>query len=296
MPKLDLTAAKRIKMSAGEILALKGPGYSWVKPSAYGPSDLEYYETAPLSEWPGFVSALAAHAPHLWDFQNPTVTYAFDRFASGSTATLVETVANAGTNGSSLATDLSRTEVGVNDYAPILDPPYGIQTRYVGNGFGDGLRINDASKPDLVDKRLIALVQPINVSNRNLISGLPGALRISATGFNVITAAETITFLSTVPARFGVFEFSIRSASEQAPNGGVTVRQNATEFTATFANRVDSGAVVINKVFAENSDRSAGYRATIMFTVPNSFSAARLAIVRRMLGLKRDAMNTALGV
>lgn len=32
MPKLDLTAAKQIKGPMGEILALKGPGFAWVKP------------------------------------------------------------------------------------------------------------------------------------------------------------------------------------------------------------------------------------------------------------------------
>lgn len=32
MPKLDLTAARRIKGPWGEARALKGPGFSWVKP------------------------------------------------------------------------------------------------------------------------------------------------------------------------------------------------------------------------------------------------------------------------
>ena len=34
MPKLDLTAAKQIKGSMGEILSLKGPGYAWTKPAS----------------------------------------------------------------------------------------------------------------------------------------------------------------------------------------------------------------------------------------------------------------------
>ena len=33
MPKLDLTAAKQIKGSMGEVLSLKGPGYAWAKPA-----------------------------------------------------------------------------------------------------------------------------------------------------------------------------------------------------------------------------------------------------------------------
>ena len=34
MPKLDLTAAKRIKVASGEVVQLKGVGFEWVKPSA----------------------------------------------------------------------------------------------------------------------------------------------------------------------------------------------------------------------------------------------------------------------
>ena len=33
MPKLDLTAAKRIKVASGEVTRLKGVGFEWVKPS-----------------------------------------------------------------------------------------------------------------------------------------------------------------------------------------------------------------------------------------------------------------------
>lgn len=32
MPKLDLTNAKQIKTGGGEVLQLKGPGFSWAKP------------------------------------------------------------------------------------------------------------------------------------------------------------------------------------------------------------------------------------------------------------------------
>ena len=100
----------------------------------------------------------------------------------------------------------------------------------------------------------------------------------------------------TIPDRFSIFEIAIRSSTEQTPNGGIAARVNNTEVTAAFATATGAGVVNINKVFAENIDRSAAYRATIMFTVPNDFTPARLAIVRRMLGLKRDAMNTALGI
>lgn len=34
MPKLDLTRAARIKGQGGEILQLRGPGFSWARPSA----------------------------------------------------------------------------------------------------------------------------------------------------------------------------------------------------------------------------------------------------------------------
>jgi len=37
MPKLDLTRATRIKGVGGEIAALKGPGFNWVKPIAFDP-------------------------------------------------------------------------------------------------------------------------------------------------------------------------------------------------------------------------------------------------------------------
>ena len=34
MPKIDLVRAQQIKTSAGEVLQLKGPGFSWAKPIA----------------------------------------------------------------------------------------------------------------------------------------------------------------------------------------------------------------------------------------------------------------------
>ena len=33
MPKLDLTRARRIKAAAGEMAAMKGTGFSWLRPS-----------------------------------------------------------------------------------------------------------------------------------------------------------------------------------------------------------------------------------------------------------------------
>lgn len=66
MPKLDLVNALQIKGSMGEVLQLKGPGFTWAKPSsapAYtlwaGPGWFDASDTATVTEDAGFVSAFA---------------------------------------------------------------------------------------------------------------------------------------------------------------------------------------------------------------------------------------------
>ena len=63
MPKIDLVRAQQIKTSAGEVLQLKGPGFSWTKPAsapAYttwaGPGWFDASDTATVTLDAGFVS------------------------------------------------------------------------------------------------------------------------------------------------------------------------------------------------------------------------------------------------
>lgn len=63
MPKIDLVRAQQIKTSAGEVLQLKGPGFSWAKPAsapAYtlwaGPGWFDASDTATVTLDTGFVS------------------------------------------------------------------------------------------------------------------------------------------------------------------------------------------------------------------------------------------------
>lgn len=49
MPKLDLSAAVRIKAASGELQALKGQGFSWVKPAAPNPNTMP--DVASMVEW-----------------------------------------------------------------------------------------------------------------------------------------------------------------------------------------------------------------------------------------------------
>ena len=65
MPKLDLVNALQIKSATGEVLQLKGPGFSWTKPSsapAYtawaGPGWFDASDTATVTQDAGFVSGL----------------------------------------------------------------------------------------------------------------------------------------------------------------------------------------------------------------------------------------------
>lgn len=65
MPKLDLVNALQIKSAAGEVLQLKGQGFSWTKPSsapAYtlwsGPGWFDASDTATVTQDAGFVSGL----------------------------------------------------------------------------------------------------------------------------------------------------------------------------------------------------------------------------------------------
>lgn len=65
MPKIDLVRAQQIKTSAGEVLQLKGPGFTWAKPSsapAYtlwtGPGWFDASDTATVTQDAGFVSGL----------------------------------------------------------------------------------------------------------------------------------------------------------------------------------------------------------------------------------------------
>ena len=44
MPKLNLRAAKRIKVAAGELAALKGAGFSWTKPSPEPSEDVAFVQ------------------------------------------------------------------------------------------------------------------------------------------------------------------------------------------------------------------------------------------------------------
>ena len=63
MPKIDLVRAQQIKTSAGEVLQLKGPGFSWAKPAsapAYtlwaGPGWFDASDTTTVTQDAGFVS------------------------------------------------------------------------------------------------------------------------------------------------------------------------------------------------------------------------------------------------
>jgi hypothetical protein len=53
MPKLNLRDAKRIKVAAGELAALKGDGFSWAKSSPEPPEDVEFVQATTSNNFAG---------------------------------------------------------------------------------------------------------------------------------------------------------------------------------------------------------------------------------------------------